>query len=131
MDASPDIVEIEVDKLYRSHFGKLLSFLLRFSDDIDLESAEDMVQDSFSAALVSWKKDGLPDNPAAWLYKVSRNRALNNIKGSKKFNKKAGMEIEVGGLEGIVGEDGRGQLEKDRKSVPIEDDQLALLFACA
>ena len=75
-----DIVQIEVDRLYKSQFGKMLSALLRFSNDIDLESAEDIAQDTFSAALVSWKKDGLPVNPEAWLFKVSRNRALNKIK---------------------------------------------------
>jgi RNA polymerase sigma factor (sigma-70 family) len=128
-----DIVEVEVDKLYRDQFGKLLSALLRFSDDIDLEAAEDVVQDTFSAALVGWKMDGLPDNPAAWLYKVSRNRALNKIKEAKKFVKKnaGGGGDGVGGVDGIVGEDGFGEVEKEGKGAPIEDEQLILLFACA
>jgi RNA polymerase sigma-70 factor (ECF subfamily) len=112
------IVQIEVDGLYRSQFGKMLSSLLRFSGDIDLESAEDIVQDTFSAALVSWEKDGLPDNPAAWLFRVSRNRALNNIRESKKFSNK------------IV----EGNIEPEDPVVqhsPLDDQQLILLFACA
>jgi RNA polymerase sigma factor (sigma-70 family) len=122
MDVRTDIVEREVDKLYRDQFGKMLSSLLRFSDDIDLEAAEDVVQDTFSAALVSWRKDGLPMNPAGWLFKVSRNRALNKIKESKKFSRKGG-ELGVDG--------GESGVDPVLHYVPIDDEQLILLFACA
>ena len=81
-----DEVQLEADLLYKSHFGKMVSSLLRFSDAIDLKAAEDLVQDSFSAALTSWRKDGLPVNPAAWLFRVCKNKALNKIKESKRFN---------------------------------------------
>src|ERR1700689_2242533 len=78
-------VQLAADQLYKSHFGKMVSSLLHFSNAIDFEVAEDIVQDSFSAALTSWPKDGLPDNPAAWLFRVCKNKALNKIKESKKF----------------------------------------------
>jgi RNA polymerase sigma factor (sigma-70 family) len=133
-----DIVEREVDKLYRDQFGKMLASLLRFSDDIDLEAAEDIVQDTFSAALVSWRKDGLPVNPAGWLYKVSRNRALNKIKESKKFAKTngdgGGREIADGnaGPEGNVGSERYvGSEDPVVRPLSLDDEQLVLLFACA
>jgi RNA polymerase sigma-70 factor (ECF subfamily) len=44
------------DNLYKTHFGKLVLPMLQFSRDINLETAEDLVQDSFVAALTSWKK---------------------------------------------------------------------------
>jgi RNA polymerase sigma factor (sigma-70 family) len=113
-----DIVQIEVDRLYKSQFGKMLSALLRFSNDIDLESAEDIAQDTFSAALVSWKRDGLPVNPEAWLFKVSRNRALNKIKETKRFSSKM-TEVSVGPEDVVV------------HDTPLDDQQLILLFACA
>ncbi len=113
-----DIVQMEVDRLYKSQFGRMLSSLLRFSNDIDLESAEDIVQDTFSAALVSWEKDGLPVNPAAWLFKVSRNRALNRIKETKRFSSKM-TEGSVGPVDVVV------------DPTLLDDQQLILLFACA
>jgi RNA polymerase sigma factor (sigma-70 family) len=113
-----DSIQIEVERLYRDQFGKMLSSLMRFSHDIDLEAAEDIVQDTFSAALVSWEKDGLPVNPAAWLFKVSRNRALNKIKGSRKFSSNT--------AEGSVDPE-----DPMIHCVPLEDEQLILLFACA
>lgn len=109
---------MEVDRLYKSQFGRMLSSLLRFSNDIDLESAEDIVQDTFSAALVSWEKDGLPVNPAAWLFKVSRNRALNRIKETKRFSSKM-TEGSVGPVDVVV------------DPTLLDDQQLILLFACA
>jgi RNA polymerase sigma-70 factor (ECF subfamily) len=118
MHPEMDIVQNEVDRLYKSQFGKMLSALLRFSNDIDLESAEDIVQDSFSAALVSWEKDGMPVNPEAWLFKVSRNRALNKIKETKRFSNKM-TELSVGPEEVVV------------HDTPLDDQQLILLFACA
>src|ERR1700761_2060874 len=80
-----DNIQEEVDRLYKSHFGKMVSSLLYFSRDIDLETAEDLVQDSFSAALVAWRKQGIPANPAGWIFTVCRNNALNKIKAGKRF----------------------------------------------
>ena len=113
-----DEIRLTADQLYKSDFGKLVSSLLRFSNAIDLKAAEDLVQDSFSAALESWRKNGLPVNPAAWLFRVCKNKALNKIKEGKKFSKQF---ID----EAIFPED--PVLSK----VPLDDQQLILLFACA
>ena len=113
-----DEIQQEVDKLYKSHFGKMVSFLLRFSNDFDLETAEDIVQDAFSAAMVSWRKDGLPVNPSAWVFRVCKNKGLNRIKENKKISK---LLID----ENIYPQD--PALSKP----PFDDQQLILLFACA
>ena len=128
-----DQFETEIDLLYRSQFGQLLSSVLRFSDAIDLETAEDVIQDTFSAALVAWRKDGLPANPGGWLYTVSRNKALNKIREGKKYV--AGSGIGEGGYSNVDG-NGGGEGTSDIKDprlqyIPIEDEQLILLFACA
>src|SRR5262252_997455 len=73
------------DKLYKSHFGKMVTAMLQFSRDIGIETAEDLVQDAFYAALSSWKHNGIPHNPAGWMYKVCRNNAINLLKKNKSF----------------------------------------------
>ncbi len=113
-----DEVRLTADQLYKSHFGKMVSSLLRFSNAIDLQAAEDIVQDSFSAAIISWGKDGLPVNPAAWLFRVCKNKALNKIKTSKRFNNL------------FVDETVRPD-EPVLSKFPLDDQQLILLFACA
>jgi len=113
-----DEVQLEADQLYKSHFGKMVSLLLRFSNAIDLETAEDIVQDSFSAALTSWRKGGLPDKPEAWLFRVCKNKALNKIKESKRFNNLF-LDEDI-----YPGDPALSQF-------PLDDQQLILLFACA
>src|SRR5450755_1930666 len=113
-----DEVRLEADQLYKSHFGKMVSSLIRFSNDIDLKTAEDLVQDSFSAALLSWRKDGLPAYPAAWLFRVCKNKALNKIKESKRFSK-------------LFIDEAIHPSDPTLSKFPLDDQQLILLFACA
>jgi RNA polymerase sigma factor (sigma-70 family) len=113
-----DKIQLEVDQLYKSHFGKMVSSLLHFSDAIDLETAEDLVQDSFSAALISWRKDEVPANPPAWIFRVCKNKALNKIKESKRFS-------------GNFAESSSQPSDPLLSKYPIDDVQLILLFSCA
>ncbi|RQO69526.1 hypothetical protein DBR43_15735 [Pedobacter sp. KBW06] len=44
----------------------------------------DIVQDTFEAALTTWRFKGIPDNPSGWLMKVAKNKALNAVKRAQK-----------------------------------------------
>src|SRR6516164_7233759 len=107
-----------VDKLYKSHFGKMVTAMLQFSRDLDLETAEDLVQDAFYSALSTWKVTGIPDNPAGWLYKVSRNKALSLLRRNKLFKNPFGGDQAI--TEGA-------ELNEDL----FDDRKMYLLFACA
>jgi RNA polymerase sigma factor (sigma-70 family) len=113
-----DEVQQEVDRLYKQQFGKMVAFLLYSSRDIDPETAEDIVQDSFSAALTDWRLKGIPLNPMAWIYKVCRNKALNKIKKDRR-------------LESLSEKTDRGSVEIRFSESVLDDQQLKLLFACA
>jgi RNA polymerase sigma factor (sigma-70 family) len=113
-----DNVQQEVDKLYKQHFGKMVASLLYFSRDIDPETAEDMVQDSFSSALTDWRLKGIPANTMGWIYKVCRNKALNQIKKDRR-------------LEALSERTDQGSVEIRFSESMLNDQQLQLLFACA
>ena len=113
-----DKVQQEVDKLYKQHFGKIVASLLYSSRDIDPETAEDIVQDSFSSALIDWRLQGIPVNSTGWIYKVCRNKALNKIKRNKR-------------LEPLSEKTDRGSVEIRFSESVLDDQQLKLLFACA
>jgi RNA polymerase sigma factor (sigma-70 family) len=81
----------------------------------DLATAEDIVQEAFAEAARKWSKQ-LPDNPAAWLYRVCRNIALNKLRQSKK------LEYSV--------DESRVAKEIDFENSQ-DDDQLQMLLACA
>jgi RNA polymerase sigma-70 factor (ECF subfamily) len=46
----------------------------------DLDAAEECVQDAFASALRTWRTDGAPANPAAWLTTATRNRATDRLR---------------------------------------------------
>jgi len=113
-----DKIQQEADQLYKQHFGKLVASLLYASRDIDPETAEDIVQDAFSAALIDWRLQGIPANGAGWLYKVCRNKALNKIKRDKR-------------LEPLTEKQDQEIIETRFSESAFDDQQLKLLFACA
>ncbi len=46
----------------------------------DIGVAEELAQDALVAALEHWPKDGVPDNPAAWLMTTAKRRALDHVR---------------------------------------------------
>ena len=56
-------VESEIELLFRRESGKLISVLTRILGPHNLELAEDVLQESFVAALNDWSDKGIPENP--------------------------------------------------------------------
>jgi RNA polymerase sigma factor (sigma-70 family) len=118
MSSTGDLVPLEVNRLYKSHYGKMVSSLLYFSKNVDLETAEDIVQDAFTAALSTWPADGIPANPAGWIFRVCRNKLLNRIKQDER-------------VRGLFENEDFGKSDAEFTESPIDDQQLKLLFSCA
>jgi RNA polymerase sigma factor (sigma-70 family) len=118
MQPSRDKIQKEADRLYKKQYGRMIALLLYYFRDMDVETAEDVVQDAFAAALTSWKENAIPANAEGWLFTVCKNKALNKIKSGKRS--RALSEDE---------EFSAGEI-KFSESV-IDDQQLRLLFACA
>lgn len=72
-----------LDHLYKKNFSIMVAGLLKHVGITDIEEAEDIVQETFLAAHRQWEAKA-PDQPEAWLFKVSRNLALKNIRDNKK-----------------------------------------------
>lgn len=96
----------------------MVASLVYASRDISLEMAEDIVQDSFSAALRDWENNGVPLNPKGWLYKVCKNKALNKIRKEKR-------------IEGLTEHKVLDTVEIKFAESVLDDQTLRLLFACA
>ena len=82
-----------VDHLFRHQSGKMVAVLSRFLGLENLQMAEDLVQDAFMKALLSWKINGLPDNPEAWLLQVAKNKAIDELRKHKLAGRYAKMAI--------------------------------------
>ena len=59
-----------VAALWRVESPRVIARLVRLVGDLD--TAEELAQDTFVAALERWRADGIPDNPAAWLTTTAR-----------------------------------------------------------
>ena len=63
-----------LDSLIREHAPSVLGALVRRFGDFD--SCEDAVQEALLAAAIQWPRDGIPDNPKAWLIRVASRRRI-------------------------------------------------------
>jgi predicted RNA polymerase sigma factor len=64
--------------LWRVESPRMIARLMR--QLLDLGSAEEIAQDAFMAAIEKWPRDGVPDNPAAWLSTTARFLAVDRIR---------------------------------------------------
>ncbi len=65
-----------VEHFFRHEYGRLVAILVRQVGVEHAASAEDAAQTALTKALEAWPYRGVPQNPAAWLYRVSRNELL-------------------------------------------------------
>ena len=71
------------DHLFRNESKKMVSVLTRVFGIENLETAEDVVQDTLLQAMHVWKLKGIPDNPSGWLFRVAKNKAIDIIRRNK------------------------------------------------
>jgi len=110
-----------IDHLFRHQYGKMVSILTRIFGLTHLGIIEDAVQDTFIQAMVSWR-NGLPENPEAWLTKAAKNRTI-DIFRKLSADKNRVLKIESGPAAIAISE-----LFLDTE---IEDSQLRMIFtAC-
>ncbi|MDA0137422.1 RNA polymerase sigma factor [Solirubrobacter deserti] len=108
--------------MFRRESGQAVAVLTRVLGDLD--RAEEAVQDAFLVALERWPRDGLPDNPAAWIVTAARNRALDRIRSEKRWiGRRKALEAELR----TVGEEAP-EPDADEPVSPIVDDRLRLMF---
>ena len=67
-----------IDTIWRIESPRLVGGLMRLVRDVDL--AEEFAQDALVSALERWPRDGVPDNPGAWLMTTAKHRALDRLR---------------------------------------------------
>ncbi|HEY0814038.1 MAG TPA: sigma-70 family RNA polymerase sigma factor [Pseudonocardia sp.] len=77
-------------RLVRDEGRRVLATLVRLIGDLPL--AEDAVQDAAVRALETWPRDGVPDEPRAWLTLTARRRAIDVL---RREAARAGKEAEA------------------------------------
>lgn len=67
-----------LDAVWRLEAPRVTARLARLVGDLD--TAEELTQETFIAALARWERDGVPANPAAWLATTARFLAIDLIR---------------------------------------------------
>jgi RNA polymerase sigma factor (sigma-70 family) len=121
-----DDVNTLVSHLFRREAGKMAAVLTRLLGFENLDTADDIVQDTLLKAVTVWKYKGIPENPEAWLYTVAKRQAIDSLRQTKV-------------RENVHSEIARN-LKSEWSLVPtvnisfhkdeIEDSQLRMIFAC-
>ena len=97
----------------------------------DFSLAEEVAQDALLAALETWPRDGVPENPAAWLMTATQRRALDRLRHARLA---AGKEDEIARELDFLHEaasDAQAEAVDARLDDAIGDDLLRLIFtAC-
>ncbi|MEV0612085.1 sigma-70 family RNA polymerase sigma factor [Nonomuraea sp. NPDC050404] len=103
------------EQLVRQEGARVLATLIRVTGDFDL--AQDAVQDAVVRALETWPRDGVPDNPRAWLTVTAKRRAIDLL---RRESGRAAKEAEAMSLLDPAPEPAQ----------VVRDDLLRLMFTC-
>lgn len=97
----------------------------------DLALAEDCAQDALAAALEHWPRDGIPENPAAWLTTAAKRRALDHLRHrAQAAPKHAELALDLDAQHAIREADFQDAVDAALDD-DIGDETLALVFtAC-
>lgn len=106
--------------MFRRESGRAVATLIRITGDFDL--AEEAVQDAFAVAVERWPRDGIPDNPGAWITATARNRAIDRLRRDKRLAEKTDALGRLARLEASA--------EEHVQDTAITDDRLRLIFTC-
>jgi RNA polymerase sigma-70 factor, ECF subfamily len=109
-----------LEALLREQRGRLVARLARSLGLAHLALAEDAVQTAALRALDHWPREGTPDNPGGWLYRVAQRAAIDALRHDAR--------------QQPIDDDDETSLPStppatERFAGELGDDELALLFA--
>lgn len=109
--------------LFQQEFSKMVAVISKAYGLQYIETAEDIVSETFLTAAETWGQKGMPENPTAWLYTVAKQKMLYLFRRNKIFTEKIVPHIKSGQGDSFVLD------EMDFSSENIKDSQLQMMFA--
>ena len=102
----------------RESYGRLVAYLSSHTRDV--ASAEDALSDALVAALTAWPRDGVPQNPEAWLLTTARHSFIDLVRH---------QQVAVASEPTLLLL--REEPKEATLSTEFPDERLKLLFVCA
>ncbi len=123
MTPAPEVGGL-LEHLFRHQAGRMVAHLARLLGPAHLDLAEEMVQQAMLRALQSWQYHGVPENAAAWLFRVAHNAAIDAVRRDKSLSDKTDVIV--------------AELSRSANTTPgdpgleeqLRDDELRMIFMC-
>ena len=107
-----------IERVARESYGRLVAYLSSHTRDV--ASAEDALSNALVAALTTWPRDGVPQNPEAWLLTAARHSLIDLVRH---------LQVAAASAPTLL------LLREEPKAVNLStefpDERLKLLFVCA
>lgn len=110
-----------ITQLFKTEYRKIISVLCKLFGIVHIEIAEDITNDTFLLASETWRLKGIPENPAAWLYTVAKNKTKDYFKRHKTFSEKIIVDYKKNQSQ-------FEEIEVDLSPQNITDSQLQMIF---
>jgi len=111
-------VQRTVERIAREAYGRLVAYLSVHTRD--LAGAEDALSEALLKAMTAWPRDGVPQNPEAWLLTTARHSLIDYFRHQRVV---------------LASEPNLLQLTQNSPETTLEmnfpDERLKLLFVCA
>ncbi|REE62806.1 RNA polymerase ECF family sigma subunit [Streptomyces sp. 3212.3] len=111
-----------IETVFRMESPRVIAGVARIVRDVAI--AEELAQDALVAALEQWPRDGVPDNPGAWLTATAKHRAIDLVRRRERYARKlaeVGRDLEATPYH----------VDEPADPDDIDDDLLRLVFtAC-
>lgn len=108
---------------FRHEYGRLVAMLSCRVGLRHVELIEDAVQSALMAAVETWPRTSLPENPSAWLFSVARNQLVGELRQRARRDRLIARHDLGDGNSTVPGPS--AGLASD-----VRDDLLRMLFAC-
>jgi len=107
-----------IERVARESYGRLVAYLSSHTRDV--ACAEDALSDALVTALTTWPRDGVPQNPEAWLLTTARHSFIDLVRHRRiaLASQPTLLLLRESGKEAAL-------------SAKFPDERLKLLFVCA
>lgn len=119
-------VSEEVAKVVGEQWSRVMANLVSALGD--LGAAEDAAQDAIETALETWARDGIPENPGAWITTVARRKAIDRIRRDQKRTEKSETLAKLDRLD--LRDSSEQQRSPEDAESDVRDEQLRLIYGC-
>jgi len=116
-----------VEHLFRHQAGRITARLTRLLSPAYVALAEEAVQEALVRALQTWPHDGIPGNPAGWLFTVAHRIAIDAVRRNRTFGAKT--DAIVADIAQSMSAAAAAPADPDLDAA-LRDDELRMIVMC-